>query len=62
MHPAIMSASPNLHSIAFSIWETLATKSRESMIVRRSQVNLLTLSTKRVLDGLPRLVATMSES
>ena len=34
VHLAIMSASPYLHSIAFSIWETRGTRSSESMIVR----------------------------
>ena len=34
VHLAIMSASPYLHSIAFSIWETRGTRSSESIIIR----------------------------
>lgn len=39
---------------------TLASRSSESITVRRSQVNILTLCTKRGLEELPSFVATMS--
>ena len=60
-------ARPYLHSIAFSIWETLlvvldpvnlAPQPTSKVRTRPCLVNLLTLSTKRVLEGLHRLGAS----